>query len=428
MPILDELNYICKLNHDIFKVPICFINDRGEILLNHSESNHLDSINSFKESFMDQFQLIEKNNFSPVIWDSEYFINFSSIHVHSNNNYTGSIVIGPILYSAISDESREGFFNDLTIDMARETFVQYYDSIPILSKWNLTNLIQSINYMLYKEKLLVEKILQGGTLLNIEAFELGQPEANITERKQNFLPHADPLIEKKVINCIMNGKKDELEKIFFLGTETGEMGVLAKKSYLRSQKNLAIVGLTIGARASIDGGLHPEIAYALSDLFIQHLEELGDSKLVMRFLKKALLEFTDRVQRNNKQDFTKPINLCKNYIFSYIYEDLTLKKLADVSKISPSYLSALFKEEVGIPLSEYIQRAKVEEAINLMTYTHHSLLEISSLLNFNDQSYFTKVFKRYTGITPNQYKSGKKKNDTSIIIETPTVKAATPNL
>ena len=406
--LLDELDYICKLNYDIFKVPISFINSRGEILSDHSEKNYVGLIYSFKENFMDQFLPIAENNYSPVIWDSEYFVNFASIHVQSNNNYTGSIVIGPILYLAISDESRDGFFNDLTIDVTREKFAQYYDSIPILSKWNLTNLIQSIYYMLYKEKLLVEKILQGETLLNKEVFKLEEPEASIAERKQNFIPHADPLVEKKIINCIMKGKKDELEKIFFIGTETGEMGVLAKKSYLRSQKNLAIVGLAIGARASIDGGLHPEIAYALSDLFIQHLEELEDSKLVMQFLKKALLEFTDRVQRNNKQDFTKPINLCKNYIFSYIYDDLSLKKLADVSKISPSYLSVLFKEEVGISLNEYIQRAKIEEAINLINYTHHSLLEISSLLNFNDQSYFTKVFKRYTGITPHQYKSGKK--------------------
>ncbi|WP_226799835.1 helix-turn-helix domain-containing protein [Bacillus thuringiensis] len=48
---------------------------------------------------------------------------------------------------------------------------------------------------------------------------------------------------------------------------------------------------------------------------------------------------------------------------------------------------------------------KIEEAKKLLTLTNHSLLDISTLLNFNNQSYFTKVFKEYTGITPKQYRN-----------------------
>lgn len=409
MSMLDELDYICKLNYDIFNVPICFINNVGECIINHSESKHTYPIYSYKDDFLKRILLIERNSLSPVIWESNFYGNFASIHFKLNNDYIGSIIVGPILYSALTKESIDGLFNDLNISITKEKLVQYYDSISILSKWDLTNLIQSIYFMVYKEKLLLEDIFQEGDIINKETSNIGKTEVHIAERRQNLISYADPMIEEKVIDCVKNGKTEELENIFYVGNKTGRMGVLDKRSHLRSQKNLAIVGIAIATRASIDGGLHPEIAYTLSDLFIQHVEELEDSKLVMRFLKKAFLEFTDRIKKNNKRDFTKPINLCVIYIYSHLYEDLNLETLADVSKVSPSYLSSLFKEEVGIPLSEYIQQSKVEEAINLLTYTDHSLLEISSFLNFNDQSYFTKVFKRYTGFTPNQYRRGKKK-------------------
>lgn len=73
--------------------------------------------------------------------------------------------------------------------------------------------------------------------------------------------------------------------------------------------------------------------------------------------------------------------------------------------MNPSYLSTLFKKEVGMSISEYVQSAKVNEAKNLLSYTSHSMSDISSLLNFYDQSHFIRVFKKYTGVTPKQFKN-----------------------
>ena len=73
--------------------------------------------------------------------------------------------------------------------------------------------------------------------------------------------------------------------------------------------------------------------------------------------------------------------------------------------LSPQYISSLFKKEVGVSLSEYILKCKIDEAKYLLTHTNYSILEISTLLCFHDQSYFTKTFKRFTGITPKKYAS-----------------------
>ncbi|PEU64779.1 AraC family transcriptional regulator, partial [Bacillus cereus] len=54
---------------------------------------------------------------------------------------------------------------------------------------------------------------------------------------------------------------------------------------------------------------------------------------------------------------------------------------------------------------EYIQREKVEEAKKLLTLTNYSLLDISTWPNFNSQSYFTKIFKKHTEVTPKHYRN-----------------------
>lgn len=157
-------------------------------------------------------------------------------------------------------------------------------------------------------------------------------------------------------------------------------------------------------KCRMEGGLHHESAYTLSDFYIQNIEELTNSKDVNHLVEDALSDFTERVQNVQKQKYSKPIHLCQSYIFTHLYEEISLSDLANVTGMNPRYISSLFKKEVGISISEYIQRERIEEAKNLMTLTNHSLAEIYSMLNFHDQSHFTKVFKKFTGVTPKQFK------------------------
>jgi AraC-like DNA-binding protein len=119
----------------------------------------------------------------------------------------------------------------------------------------------------------------------------------------------------------------------------------------------------------------------------------------------ALSDFADRVRKNRQTKYSKPINHCINYIFNHLYEHLTIGNLAELNNMHPNYLSSLFKKEVGVSLPEYVQRSKIDEAKSLLTFSDYSISKISSLLNYNDQSHFTKTFKKFTGITPKQYKN-----------------------
>ncbi len=60
---------------------------------------------------------------------------------------------------------------------------------------------------------------------------------------------------------------------------------------------------------------------------------------------------------------------------------------------------------MNLTISEFITQEKIEEAKRLLIGSNHTLLEISNLLHFSDQSYFTKSFKKVTGMTPKVYRN-----------------------
>ena len=67
-------------------------------------------------------------------------------------------------------------------------------------------------------------------------------------------------------------------------------------------------------------------------------------------------------------------------------------------------LSLRFKAEMGMGIPEYVHREKLREAEYLLRHTGYSLSEITSYLNYPSQSYFTQIFKKYRGLTPQQYR------------------------
>ena len=111
-----------------------------------------------------------------------------------------------------------------------------------------------------------------------------------------------------------------------------------------------------------------------------------------------------RLLRKNK-GISKPVNRCLDYIYTHIYERITIEELAKNSNVSKSYLSRQFAKEVGIPISDYIRENKIEIAQERLRTTEESILDISCMLSFASQSHFISVFKDITGVTPKKYRA-----------------------
>jgi len=92
------------------------------------------------------------------------------------------------------------------------------------------------------------------------------------------------------------------------------------------------------------------------------------------------------------------------YIDAHYKENISLKAVADEVYLSSFYLSRLFKKEVGVNFSTYLLNKRLEDAKMLLESTAISISSISSSLSFSDLSYFCRVFKNYTSLTPKEYR------------------------
>jgi AraC-like DNA-binding protein len=94
----------------------------------------------------------------------------------------------------------------------------------------------------------------------------------------------------------------------------------------------------------------------------------------------------------------------ERYIQENYSRKISLKEIADVSGLSAPYFSTIFKEEMGENFSSYLNQLRVEKASRLLRETSQSLSEIAGSCGFEDQSWFSKIFKAYTGLSPGKYR------------------------
>jgi len=89
---------------------------------------------------------------------------------------------------------------------------------------------------------------------------------------------------------------------------------------------------------------------------------------------------------------------------------MLVQQLLDHIHINPSYLSRKFKTETGMTISEFTNRKRVEEAKLYLQRDNISITDVAFMVGFNDVNYFTKVFKKYTSVTPSQFINKKDKS------------------
>lgn len=101
----------------------------------------------------------------------------------------------------------------------------------------------------------------------------------------------------------------------------------------------------------------------------------------------------------------KPVFQLAAYLQQHLSEDITLQSLADEFHMNPSYISQLFKNELGMKYHDYLTRLRIDKAKTLLAATRKSICEISGEAGFHDYRVFTKVFKSMEGESPSAYRN-----------------------
>lgn len=165
----------------------------------------------------------------------------------------------------------------------------------------------------------------------------------------------------------------------------------------------AIELTTLLSRVAMDGGAMADTIYQLNSQFLLTMSKDHTLDSLCSLLQDVVESFMSAMF-NSVDQGNKRIRQALNIMAERYAQPLTLPMVAREVGLSPSYFSALFQRIVGMSFREQLCRIRVEESKLLLLSTEYPLASVSLAMGFADQSYFCKVFKRVTGITPGQYR------------------------
>ena len=173
----------------------------------------------------------------------------------------------------------------------------------------------------------------------------------------------------------------------------------------RNYRYLIIISMSFAVRAAIKGGVIEEDAYTLNDVYVREVDLCDDIADMTELYGLLLIELAQRVRNiKNETNVSEPIKCAIDYISKNLNKSITIDDVAKEAMLSVNYLCCIFKTETGMTVSNYIQKIKIEEAKKMLSFSNYSMLEISEILGFCTQSYFSTVFQKYTGMTPRRYR------------------------
>ncbi|MCD9023246.1 response regulator [Cohnella sp. NL03-T5] len=105
-----------------------------------------------------------------------------------------------------------------------------------------------------------------------------------------------------------------------------------------------------------------------------------------------------------KKKLSKEVSMAVQFIANHFGRDISLVQVAEYVNLSSSYLSNLFKKELQVNFIEYLNHVRIERAKELLLGTYLKSYEIADEVGFSEHTYFSKVFKRSTGLSPNEFR------------------------
>lgn len=151
------------------------------------------------------------------------------------------------------------------------------------------------------------------------------------------------------------------------------MGILSKNP-LTNLKYHFVITVALVTRYCIDGGMETEQAYRLSDFYIIHMDACSTIQEISDLHHEMALDFTGKMRLLQKNTaLSKPVAQCIDYIYAHISARITVEDLAVCTNLSASYLSRLFKQNLGVSISDYIReknRKSAESSALFRFYLH----------------------------------------------------------
>lgn len=325
-------------------------------------------------------------------------------------------VLGPALSSMVAEENAYQRFTAFHPELAEahgRDLVELIKTLPVLPQTLMNRLALMLHRYVTGEKTTIEEIAyQNGV-----AYQSGitsdalQAESEKTSAKWIESSHIMELVRTGDVDkahAFVLEMPDKTRHTLETSDKTRHALETSDKTRhaLQSMQFTAVAVLSYATHAATEGGLPSDIVSTLAVLYRQNIAECQTTQEIQSVTRTMLEDFASRVRHAHASGtLSKEIQSCCEYVKFHTESRLTVEGLADRLGYAKYYLTKKFKKETGQNLRDYIRMQKVERAKFLLQNSQISIQQISDLLCFSSCSYFSVVFRKLTGLSPQEYRN-----------------------
>ncbi|HZJ83080.1 MAG TPA: PocR ligand-binding domain-containing protein [Clostridia bacterium] len=210
--------------------------------------------------------------------------------------------------------------------------------------------------------------------------------------------------EKELLSCISLG--DQKGSKIILNEVLGHV-FFSSGGDFETMKARILELIVLLSRAAMEGGADVEQIFGLNYKYLNAIHGFKTVEELTYWLSKIMIRFTDCVFNLKDIKHVDVIYKAVNYIKTNYMNKITLEEVSSHVYLSPSYFSKVFKDDMKCNFNTYVNQIRVERSKQLLLNHKANLVDISNMVGYEDQSYFSKVFKRIVGVTPGRYREGR---------------------
>lgn len=315
------------------------------------------------------------------------------------------LFIGPYLQKAVSStEILEISEKNALSPKARRYLDEYYSSIPILLESSqLFIMLDTFCERIWESPSFA--IYDTASDGNIRDVNISVPSD--TDGLDDILINMRALetryeFENELIRAVELGQVHREKQL--LEAFSGNLFEKRNSDPLQNSKNYCIIMNTLLRKAAQSGGVHPIYIDKMSSEFAQRIEFLTSLTEVASLMREMFTAYCRLVRKHSMKDLSPTVQKAVLLIDSDLSADLSLSSLSRHLGLSSGYLCAIFKKETGKTVSEYIREKRIKYAAHLLSSTNLQVQTIALHCGIVDIQYFSKIFKKQIGMTPNEYR------------------------
>lgn len=158
------------------------------------------------------------------------------------------------------------------------------------------------------------------------------------------------------------------------------------------------------SRSAIEGGAETEQIFNLNNSYIKEIENIESLDRLNTWLVGVMNRFISYVFEFNDVKHADVIFKITAYVKNNYMKKITLDDIADNVYLSRTYISRIFREEMKVTLTKYINKIRIDKSKQLLLDSSLTLADVANLTGFDDQSYYSKTFRSITGMSPGKYR------------------------